>query len=107
MTREEVKKQLAKNPLAWTRETLERFGHEYLKAEIKRGELHAEYRIFYDYERLELKRVSLYFMVIDSYGEGGECVVRKFDNFPTLEEVKEKAEAHRLDLLCQLLCIKD
>lgn len=37
MTREEVKKQLAKNPLAWTRETLERFGHEYLKAEIKRG----------------------------------------------------------------------
>jgi len=39
--------------------------------------------------------------------EGGECVLRKFDNFPTLEEVKATAEAHRLDLICRLLGIKD
>lgn len=107
MTREEVKAQLDKCPLEWTRETLERFGCEYLKAEIKRGELHAEYRIFYEYERLELKRVSLYFMAMADRWEGGECILRKFDNFPTLEEVKGKAEAHRLDLIFRLLGIKD
>lgn len=107
MTREEVKAQLAKCPLEWTRVEDGRFGSEYLKAEIKRGELQLEYRIFYEYERLELKRVSLYFMVIDSYGEDGECVLRKVNNFPTLEEVRVKAEAHRLDLICRLLGIKD
>lgn len=107
MTREEVKAQLAKCPLEWTRESPVRFGFEYLKAKIKRGELHAEYRIFYDYERLELKRVSLYFMAMADRWEGGECVLRKFDNFPTLEEVKATAEAHRVDLICRLLGVKE
>lgn len=105
MTREEVKAQLAKCPLEWTREALERFGYEYLKAEIKRGELHAEYRIFYEYGRSQLERVSLYFMAMADRWEGGECVLRKVNNFPTLEEVKAKAEAHRLDLICRLLGI--
>lgn len=40
-------------------------------------------------------------------GEVGECVMRKFDNFPTLEEVKATAEAHRLDFICRLLGIND
>lgn len=33
MTREEVKAQLAKCPLEWEREAVERFGYEYLLAE--------------------------------------------------------------------------
>ena len=108
MTREEVKAQLAKNPLEWTRETLPHVGCEFLKAEVTGGDLHAEYRIFYEYERLELKRVSLYLMVMDSYWEGGECVLRKVNNFPTLEEVKAAAEAHRLEFISRrLLGIND
>lgn len=107
MTREEVKAQLAKCPLEWEREAHPRFGYEYLKAEIKRGELHAEYRIFYDYERLELKRVSLYLMAMADREEVGECVLRKVNNFPTLEEVKATAEAHLLDLICRPLGIND
>lgn len=107
MTREEVKQQLAKNPLEWEREAHPRYGYEYLKAKIKRGELQLEYRIFYEYERLELKRVSLYLMAMADRWEGGECVLRKVDNFPTLEEVKATAEAHRLDLICQMLGVKE
>ena len=107
MTREEVRQQLAKNPLEWTREDHQRFGYEYLKAEIKHGELNVEYRIFYEHGRYELERVSLYFMAMADRWEGGECVMRKFDNFPTLDEVKAKAEAHRVDLICRMLGIND
>lgn len=107
MTREDVRQQLKENPLEWEREAVERFGYEYLKAKIKRGELQLEYRIFYEYERLELKRVSLYLMAMADRWEGGECVMCKYDNFPTLEEVKAKAEAHRIDLICRLLGIND
>lgn len=108
MTREEVKAQLAKCPLVWEREAHPCFGYEYLKAEVTGGELHAEYRIFYEYERLELKRVSLYLMAMADRGEVGECVMRKVSDFPTLEEVKANAEAHRLDFISRrLLGIND
>lgn len=107
MTREEVRQQLKENPLEWEREAHPRYGYEYLKAKIKRGELQVEYRIFYEYERLELKRVGLYLMAMADRWEGGECVMRKYDNFPTLEEVKATAEAHRLDLVCRMLGIND
>ena len=107
MTREEVKQQLKEHPLGWTREAHPRYGYEYLKAEIKRGELQVEYRIFYEYERLELKRVELYLMAMADRWDGGECVMRKYNNFPTLEEVKATAEAHRVDLICRMLGIND
>lgn len=107
MTREEVRQQLEKSPLEWTREAHPRYGYEYLKAKIKRGELQVEYRIFYEYERLELKRVSLYLMAMADRWDGGECVLRKVNNFPTLEEVKAAAEAHRVDLICRMLGIND
>lgn len=107
MTREEVKQQLKEHPLEWTRVEDGRFGFEYLKAKIKRGEMDVEYRIFFEYERFELKRVSLYLMAMADRWEGGECVLRKFDNFPTLEEVKATAEAHRVDLICRMLGIND
>ena len=71
------------------------------------GELHAEYRIFCEYDRFELKQVSLYLMAMADRWEGGECVMRKFDNFPTMEEVNAKAEAHRLDFICRLLGVKE
>lgn len=78
MTREEVKEQLAKNPLEWRPSKHQYYyEHEYLKAEVKGGELHAEYRIFYEYERDKPKRVSLYLMAMADRGEVGECVMRK------------------------------
>ena len=108
MTREEARQQLAKNPLVWTREAHPRYGYEYLKADIKRGELRAEYRIFFDYERDKLMRVSLYLIAMSDRGESGECVLHKVNNFPTLEEVKATAEAHLLDLIIgRSLGIKD
>lgn len=107
MTREEVKKQLAKNPLEWREIRHSNYGHRSLKAGIKRGDLSAEYRIFYKYGRHQLERVSLYLMAMAGHWEGGECVMCKFDNFPTLEEVKAKAEDHRIDFICRLLGIKD
>ena len=107
MTREEVKAQLAKCPLEWTPESALRFGCEYLKAGVNGGELYAEYRIFYEYGRYQLERVSLHFMAMADRWEGGECVMCKYDNFPTLEEVKATAEAHRVDVVCRLLGIKD
>lgn len=107
MTREEVRQQLKENPLEWTRVEDGRFGFEYLKAKIKRGEMDVEYRIFFEYERFELKRVSLYLMAMADRWEGGECVMRKYDNFPTLEEVKTTAEAHRVDLICRMLRVKE
>jgi hypothetical protein len=107
MTREEVKQQLAKSPLVWREIRHSNYGHQSIKAEIKRGDLSAEYRIFYKYERHELKRVSLFLMAMADHWEGGECVMRKFDNFPTLEEVKAKAEAHRLELICRMLGINE
>ena len=107
MTREEVKAQLDKCPLEWTRVEDGRFGFEYLKAKIKRGDMDIEYRIFYEYGRHQLERVSLYLMAMADRCEGGECVLCRYDNFPTLEEVKAKAEAHRIDLICRMLGIND
>ena len=107
MTREEVRQQLKENPLEWTREAHQRYGYEHLKAVVKRGELRAEYRIFFDYERDKLIRVSLYLIAMADRCVGGECVLRKVNNFPTLEEVKATAEAHLLNLICRLLGIND
>lgn len=108
MTREDVRQQLAKNPLEWMPcKHQYYYGYEYLKAEVKGGELRAEYRIFFDYERDKLVRLSLYIIAIADREEVGECVMRKVSDFPTLEEVKAKAEDHRLDLACRLLGITE
>ena len=108
MTREEVKAQLAKNPLVWTRESRPFFGYDYLKAEIKRGGLRIEYRIRYDYENYVPKRVGLYLMAIDCDEEANECIEMRIPgNFQTLDELKSKAEDHLLGFLCRPLGIKD
>ena len=108
MTREEVKAQLAKCPLEWTREARPFFGYDYLKAEIKRGDLRIEYRIRYDYENYVLKRVGLYMMAIDCEEEANECIeMRISGNFQALDELKANAEAHRVDLICRMLGIND
>lgn len=108
MTREEVKAQLAKNPLEWEREARPFFGYDYLKAEIKRGDLRVEYRIRYDYENYAPKRVGLYLMAMDFEEEVCECIEMHISgNFQTLDELKSKAEAHRVDLICRLLGVKE
>lgn len=108
MTREEVKAQLAKCPLEWEREARPFFGYDYLKAEIKRGDLRVEYRIRYDYENYVPKRVGLYLTAMDCVEEANECIEMHISgNFRTLDEMKALAEAHRLDFICRLLGIND
>ena len=108
MTREEVKAQLAKNPLEWKQEECGRFWYEYLKAEISLSELRLEYHIRYDYENYKPKRVWLYLTAVDCAEVADECIeMRMFGNFQALDELKALAEAHRIDLICRLLGIKD
>ena len=108
MTREEVKSQLAKNPLEWEREAHPRYGYEYLKADINRGDLRLEYRIRYDYENYELKRVGLYLTAMDCVEEANECIEMNISgNFRTLDEMKALAEDHRLLFACRLLGINE
>lgn len=108
MTREEVRQQLAKNPLEWEREALPHLGIEYFKAEIKQGELCIEYHIRYDYENYALKRVGLYLTTMDCEEVADECIeMHVSGNFPSLEEIKSLAEAHRLELICRMLGINE
>ena len=108
MTREEVRQQLAKSPMVWEREALPNLWIEYLKAEIKQGELCIEYHIRYDYENYVLKRVGLYLTAMDCMEAAGECIEMHISgNFPTLDEMKALAEAHRLDLICRMLGVKE
>lgn len=108
MTREEVKAQLAKNPLEWTSQALPQLGIEYFKAEIKQGELCIEYQISYEYENYVPKRVGLYLTAMDCKEVADECIeMHILDNFQPLDEFKAKAETHRIDLICRMLGIKD
>ena len=108
MTCEEVKAQLAKCPLEWTIQALPQLGIEYFKAEIKQGELCIEYQISYEYENYVPKRVGLYLTAMDCKEVADECIeMHIFDNFQPLDELKAKAEAHRLDLICRMLGIND
>lgn len=102
--------QLEKSPLEWTRENLPRLGLgiEYFKAEIKQGGLCIEYQISYEYENYVPKRVGLYLTAMDCKEVADECIeMHILDNFQTLDELKAKAEAHRLDLICRLLGVKE
>ena len=96
MTREDVRAQLAKNPLKWK-------NHEGLTPGTMRyyagfyfGHGKAEYDIHVDDECDER---LLSFSVFDN----SEYI----DEEGSLSELKEIAEAHRLELICRLLGIKD
>lgn len=94
MTREEVKAQLAKNPLVWTR--------------IQRtGELVASWAVF-DSE-VELQYIisgDMLYLVADGEDNAtSECLA---DNDEEDDDaLKVKAEAHRLELICRMLGIND
>ena len=105
MTREEVRAQLAKNPLEWNK-GCSRFGEEYLVAPLRVGELSLEMRIYYESLGF-FKRVLLVLMFSAHRDEAGEILMRKVNDLPTLEEVKAIAEDQRLDLICRLLGIGD
>mgnify|MGYP000929958734 CR=1 FL=1 len=91
MTREEVKAQLAKSPLEWTRS----------KDPIaEAGVMHNEVRIFYivtDGDVL-IKADDCEICAVGEYlGYKGEDV----------EALKSKAEAHRLDFICRMLGVTE
>lgn len=94
MTREEVKAQLAKCPLKWGETRLDK------DPIAEAGVMHNEVRIFYivtDGDVL-IKADDCEICAVGEYlGCEGEDV----------EDLKAKAEAHRLGFICRLLGIKD
>lgn len=106
MTREDVRQQLAKNPL-WWEEAPDMFGNIRLVANLKAGELSIYFVIIYEYEIDEIKRAMLLLMASADRDEVGEILVRKVNNFPSPKELKAIAEAHRLNLTCRMLGITD
>lgn len=105
MTREDVRAQLAKNPLVWKKEC-GRFREKYLVAPLRIGELSLEMRIHHDTLGF-LDRVLLVLIASAGRDVAGEILMRKVKDLPTLEEVKAQAEDHRLKLACRLLGIND
>lgn len=105
MTREDVRVQLAKNPLKW-KEGCSRFGEEYLVAPLRIGEISLEMRIHYE-PKGWLKRAVLVLMFSAHRDEAGELLLRKVNNLPTLDEMKAQAEDHRLELICRMLGVED
>ncbi len=92
MTREEVKQQLAKNPLEWKRNIEGK-----LIAEV--CTLERDVRITY-----HLIEDDVYIKA----SSGGVRTVGEFLGVESGEEaLKNIAEAHRLDFICRLLRIKD
>ena len=94
MTREDVKAQLAKCPLVWGETRLDK------DPIAEAGVMHNEVRIFYivtDGDILIKADDGEICAVGEDLGCEGEDV----------EDLKAKAEAHRLDLICRLLGIKD
>lgn len=112
MTREDVRYQLAKNPLEWKEEHT-RFGERVFRAPLRIGELSLEMRIHYEpgeesrWAQIFIKHVTLVLMALAHREEAGEILLRKVNDLPTLEWVKAKAEESRLDLICRLLNIED
>lgn len=105
MTREDVRAQLAKNPLEW-KKGCSRFGEEYLVAPLRIGELSLEMRIHH--ETLGFLDQVLLVLIASAHRDvAGEILMRKVKDLPTLDEVKAQAEDHRLELICRLLNIED
>lgn len=105
MTREDVRAQLAKNPLEW-KKGCSRFGEEYLVAPLRIGELSLDMRIHYE-SLGSVKRVFLVLIASAHRDEAGEILMRKVNDLPALEEVEAIAEAQRLELVCRLLGVED
>lgn len=105
MTREDIRAQLAKNPLVWKKEC-GRFREKYLVAPLRIGELSLEMRIHHETLGF-LDQVLLVLIASADRDVAGEILMRKVKDLPTLEEVKAQAEDHRLELICRLLGIND
>lgn len=92
MTREDVRQQLAKNPLQWEEDTL---GH--LFSEV--FPLDRDVRIIF---------VLIEDDILIKVDYGGGRSVGEFLGFEgDDEELKEFAEAHRLDLACRMLGVTE
>ena len=105
MTREDVRAQLAKNPLEW-KEEHPRFGERFFRAPLRIGELSLEMRIHHETLGF-LDQVHLVLIASAHRDVAGEILMRKVNDLPTLDEVKAQAEAHRLELICRLLGINE
>lgn len=94
MTREEVRQQLAKCPLEWTRRS-------------STGELVASWAVF-DSE-VEIQYIisgDMLCLVADAEDNATSEWLADNDEEDD-DALKSKAEAHRLDLICRMLGIKD
>lgn len=114
MTREEVKQQLSKNPLEWNcTDPFERDGEKAIDHYAEFVEISCD--------------ADIYFTVKEIRGEGGAMVHARlclsaidvlqhaFSPYDILivasgksvHELKDKAEAHRLDLACRMLGVTE
>lgn len=90
MTREEVKAQLAKNPLEW--EKL----HSDMVARLPNLTQWLEVKYSVGCGELDVEMCS-----------PEECIVDYIASSNDDNELKSKAEAHRLDFICRLLGVKE
>lgn len=86
MTREEVRQQLAKNPLVWKNR----------EAELVMLTQWLEMKYSIDWRELSVEMCS-----------PEECIVDYIASSNDDNELKSKAEAHRLDFICRLLGINE
>nr|DAK81868.1 MAG TPA: hypothetical protein [Caudoviricetes sp.] len=110
MTREDVKKQLAKSPLVWIED------NSYSTFVMHRASLaisvdeDEDKNVSSGYD-IELGknnkwcRLEYYNKML--FSDVRQMIVETQGYQPPIDEVKQIAESHRLDLICQMLGIKD
>lgn len=105
MTREEVKAQLAKNPLEWEDKPMPNMRGIYRRARCSFGSIKIEYNIeendiVYPSSRLSMR---VYWRGL----EQSERIQEWRDALPSMQERQAVASADLEDRVCDILCIKD
>ena len=115
MTREEVKQQLAKNPLVWEcTDPFDRDGDSVIDHYAEIVEISADADVYYTIREVfddngSRTRAVLYLTTIDVVQHmysPYEVVLSVYYNI-SVDDIKEIAEAHRLDVICRMLGIND
>lgn len=109
MTREEVKAQLAKSPLEWTRVKTIPDGKAVHKATIHMDVDLKNWRDYYiEYRVEELNGCGdLELSICEMDGYNGNRYCHSYFVSTDVPNVKEYSEEHRLNLVCSLLGVKE
>lgn len=105
MTREEVKAQLAKNPLVWEDKPMPNMRGIYRRARCSFGSIKIEYNIEENYVVYPSSRLSM--RVYWRGLEQSERIQEWRDALPSMQDRQAVASADLLDRVCEILGIKD